>query len=92
VTVQATKTRRTPTKRVPTPNSGTPGASSPEAEFRRYSPDEVAALKLLPYSARMIREKCYRRELFCHRDGGRITFTAEDLRRNAELGAQAPAA
>lgn len=92
MTAQATKTRRAPAKAPKVPNPRTPQDSSAEAEFRRWSPDEVAALKLLPYTARMIREKCYRRELFCHRDGGRITFTAEDLRRNAELGAQAPAA
>jgi hypothetical protein len=38
----------------------------------------------------MLRQKCYRRELFCHSDGGRITFTADDLRRNNEIGAQVP--
>lgn len=92
MTAQATRTRRAPAKAPKAPKSRPPQASSAEAEFRRWSPDEVYALKLLPYTARMIREKCYRRELFCHRDGGRITFTADDLRRNAELGAQAPAA
>ncbi|MFD6025665.1 hypothetical protein [Streptomyces griseoluteus] len=62
-----------------------------EAEFRRWTPQEVVDRQLLPYrSARIVREKCYRRELFCHRDGGRITFTADDLRRNNELGAQVP--
>ncbi|WP_328657953.1 hypothetical protein [Streptomyces sp. NBC_00334] len=66
-------------------------AVSPEAEFRRWTPEEVVALQLLPYrSVRSVKEKCYRRELFCHRDGGRITFTADDLRRNNEMGAQAP--
>lgn len=85
MTAKATKTR-------PTRNSGAQSASSPEAEFRRYSPEEVYDLKLLPYNARTIREKCYRRELWFHNDGGRITFTVEDLRRNADLGAQAPAA
>ncbi|MEV8045908.1 hypothetical protein AB0P02_18985 [Streptomyces griseoluteus] len=72
------------TKAAPRPETG-------EAEFRRWTPQEVVDLKLLPYrSARIVREKCYRRELFCHRDGGRITFTADDLRRNNELGAQVP--
>jgi hypothetical protein len=80
VTAKATKTR-TPTVR----------PAQDAAEFRRWTPQEVVDLQLLPYrSARMVREKCYRRELFCHRDGGRITFTAEDLRRNNELGAQVP--
>lgn len=47
--------------------------------------------KLLPYrSARIIREKCYRRELHHHRDGGRITFTAADIRLNNETGAVQP--
>lgn len=82
MTAKATKTRRRPT---PTrPDTG-------EAEFRRWTPEEVVALQLLPYrSARAVREKCYRRELFCHTDGGRLTFTAEDLRRNSELGAVEP--
>ena len=82
MTAKATKTRRRPT-----PNRPDTG----EAEFRRWTPEEVVALQLLPYtSVRAVREKCYRRELFCHRDGGRITFTAEDLRRNSELGAVEP--
>lgn len=92
MTAQATKTRRAPAKAPKVPNPRTPHDSSAEAEFRRWTPDEVAELKLMPYSARMIREKCYRRELYFHDDGRRITFTVEDLRRNAQLGAQAPAA
>lgn len=81
MTVKATKTRR------PTPNRPETG----EAEFRRWTPEEVVQHQLLPYrSARAVREKCYRRELFCHRDGGRITFTAEDLRNNNEMGAVEP--
>jgi hypothetical protein len=80
VTAKATK-RRTPTVR----------PAQDEAEFRRWTPEEVVERRLLPYrSARMVREKCYRRELFCHRDGGRITFTAEDLRLNNEAGAVQP--
>lgn len=80
MTAKATK-KRTPPAR---PSQG-------EAEFRRWTPEEVVARQLLPYrSVRMVREKCYKRELFCHTDGGRITFTAEDLRMNNELGAQAP--
>jgi hypothetical protein len=81
VTAKATKTRKvTPTR----PDMG-------EAEFRRWTPEEVVERQLLPYrTARSIREKCYRRQLHHHRDGGRITFTAEDLRRNNELGAVEP--
>ncbi|CAL9665648.1 hypothetical protein SUDANB145_07382 (plasmid) [Streptomyces sp. enrichment culture] len=87
MTAMATKTRRVakPTKAHNFP------ASPPEAEFRRWTPDEVVALQLLPYSsARVLRDKCHRRELFHHRDGGRVTFTADDLRRNSEMGAQVP--
>jgi hypothetical protein len=81
VTAKATK------KRTPHTHPATQG----EAEFRRWTPEEVVALQLLPYSSvRTLRERCYRRELWHHKDGGRITFTAEDLRRNAEMGACAP--
>lgn len=80
MTARATKTR-TPTTH---PTQG-------EAEFRRWTPQEVVDRQLLPYrSARILREKCYRRELHHHRDGGRITFTAEDLRLNNEAGAVQP--
>ncbi|MFE9337702.1 hypothetical protein [Streptomyces sp. NPDC007063] len=64
-----------------------------ECELKRYSPEQVVKMQLLPYtSVRTVKEKCYRRELFHHTDGGRITFTAEDIRRNSELGAVAPLA
>ncbi|MFD4569336.1 hypothetical protein ACFWOX_33865 [Streptomyces sp. NPDC058467] len=80
MTAKATKTR-TPTVR----------PVQDEAEFRRWTPQEVVDRQLLPYrSARMVREKCYRRELHHHRDGGRITFTADDLRLNNEAGAVQP--
>lgn len=80
MTAKATKTRTTTVR--PTQD---------EAEFRRWTPQEVVDRQLLPYrSARMVREKCYRRELHHHRDGGRITFTAEDLRLNNEAGAVQP--
>ena len=87
----AKATKRTPSsKRTPTalPEKQ---ASQDGSEFRRWTPDEVVELKLLPYtSVRVLKERCYRRELFCHRDGGRITFTPEDLRRNNALGAVEP--
>jgi transcriptional regulator with XRE-family HTH domain len=64
-----------------------------ENELRRWSPQQVVDLQLLPYtSARTIKEKCYRRELWHHQDGRRITFTAEDIRRNAERTQVAPVA
>lgn len=81
MTAKATKTRIPHVSRTPTG----------EAEFRRWTPEQVVELQLLPYgSVRVLKERCYRRELWHHKDGGRITFTAEDLRRNAEMGACAP--
>jgi len=81
VTAMATKPR--------TPHASL--AQQGEAEFRRWTPEQVVELQLLPYSSiRTLKERCYRRELWFHKDGGRITFTAEDLRRNAEMGACAP--
>lgn len=80
MTAKATTKTRTPTR----PPMG-------EAELRRWTPEEVVELKLMPNSSvRSLKELCYRRQIWHHRDGGRITFTAEDLRRNAELGAVEP--
>lgn len=62
----------------------------PDDEFRRYSPEEVAANKWLPWSARNIRAKVHARLIFAHTDGGRITFTADDIRRTNELGQVVP--
>ncbi|MGW1137623.1 hypothetical protein [Streptomyces zhihengii] len=62
-----------------------------EAELFRWTPEEVVGRRLLPYqSVRSLKEKCYRREVFHHRDGGRITFTAEDLRRENARSAMRP--
>lgn len=54
--------------------------SEPIDELRRYTPEEVAAKGWLPYTARMIREKAYKHEIQCHKDGGRISLTADDIR------------
>lgn len=52
-----------------------------EAELVRWTPEEVVQAKLLPYrSVRMLKEACYRRRVVHHNDGGRITFTADDIR------------
>jgi hypothetical protein len=68
-------------------------ADENEDELRRYDPEEVVAKRWLPYkSARVLREKCYRREVIHHNDGGRITFTAEDIRQENARTAVAPAA
>ncbi len=89
MTAQATRPRRTRK----TANSVPDHTSSCEAELRRWTPEEVIEKQLMPYrSLRNLTDKCHRGELFCHKDGGRVTFTAEDLRCNAQLGAQAPAA
>ncbi|HKW93136.1 MAG TPA: hypothetical protein VJX92_14665 [Methylomirabilota bacterium] len=88
MTAKATKTP--PTHPLHTP-------SEAEAEFRRWTPEEVVAKQLLPYkSVRVLRQKCYAHEVHHHKDGGRITFTADDLRkenaRTAVVPFQAPAA
>ncbi len=76
-----------PTRPAPT----SPVPVHDEAEFRRWTPDEVIAKRLLPYtSARVLKQKCYRREIHHHNDGGRITFTAEDLRKENERTAVTP--
>ena len=81
MTAKATKTR------IPHPRPAAQG----EAEFRRWTPEQVVEQQLLPYSSvRTLKERCYRREIWHHNDNRRITFTAEDLRRNAEMGACAP--
>lgn len=62
-----------------------------EIELVRWDPEEVVAKQLLPYkSVRVLKEKCYRREVIHHNDGGRITFTAEDIRRENERTAVVP--
>jgi hypothetical protein len=66
--------------------------TEPIDELRRYTPEQVAARGWLPFTPRMIREKCYRRQLQHHGDGGRITFTAADIRAyNAASARQVPA-
>ncbi|MFD3835363.1 hypothetical protein ACFWWC_03775 [Streptomyces sp. NPDC058642] len=62
-----------------------------EAEYRRWTPEEVIELQLLPYrSVRVLKRLCYRRAIHHHLDGGRITFTPEDLRRENERTAVVP--
>lgn len=62
-----------------------------ETELRRWTPEEVVAKQLLPYkSPRTLREKAYRREVHCHLDGGRLSFTAEDIRQENARNAVVP--
>lgn len=63
----------------------------PIDELRRYTPEEVAARGWLPFTPRVIREKCYRRQLQHHGDGGRITLTADDIRAWNESSTRRPA-
>lgn len=70
MTAKATNTTKPPTR------------LDDEAELRRWTPEQVVAKQLLPYkSVRVLKQKCYRRQVFHHLDAGRITFTAEDIRR-----------
>lgn len=56
-----------------------------EEQLIRWSPEEVVKKQLLPYkSVRSLKEKCYRREVYHHLDGGRITFSPESIRREIE--------
>lgn len=53
-----------------------------ELDLVRWTPEEVVVKQLLPYrSVRLLKEACYRREIYHHQDNGRITFTPDDLRR-----------
>lgn len=64
-----------------------------ETALRRWSPQQVVDLQLLPYtSVRTLKAKCHARKLWHHQDNGRITFTAEDIRRNNEAAQVAPVA
>ncbi|MFE9886811.1 hypothetical protein [Streptomyces scopuliridis] len=70
-----------------------PSRIDEENEFRRWTPQEVVDKRLLPYtSVRVLRLKCYHRQVFHHNDGGRISFTADDLRRENARTAVAPIA
>jgi hypothetical protein len=64
-----------------------------ELDLVRWTPEEVVEKGLLPYkSVRVLREKCYKREVFCHLDGGRITFTPDDIRLENDRTQVAPLA
>lgn len=64
-----------------------------EIALRRWTPQEVVDLQLLPYtSVRTLKAQCHARKLWHHQDNGRITFTADDIRRNNEAGQVKPVA
>lgn len=61
------------------------------ADLRRLTPEEVVEKQLLPYrSVRVLKQHCYDRKVHHHLDGGRITFTLDDLRKEAERTAVEP--
>ncbi|MFJ6348598.1 hypothetical protein ACIQKB_03875 [Streptomyces sp. NPDC092046] len=63
------------------------------ADLIRWSPEFVVKHGLLPYtSARVLKEKCYKRLVFHHNDGGRITFSPMSIRREHERTLVAPLA
>lgn len=63
-----------------------------EVELVRWTPEEVVEKQLLPYrSVRLLKARCYRREVYHHLDGRRITFTAEDIRKENARTAVVPA-
>jgi hypothetical protein len=68
-----------------------PPTEAGEDELRRWTPEEVVANRWLPYkSARVLREKAYKYDVHCHKDGGQITFTADDIRRENARTAVVP--
>lgn len=75
------------TRKPPTPQSSVPIES-----LQRFTPEQAYELELMPYKPDTFRKKAQLRQVYHHRDGGRITVTREDLRRNAELGQAAPLA
>ena len=63
------------------------------ADLIRWSPEEVVKHGLLPYrSARVLRDKCYKRLVFHHNDGGRITFSPMSIRAEHQRTLVAPLA
>lgn len=64
----------------------------PIETLERFTPEQVVALGLTPYRLSTLKKKAQLRQIHHHRDGMKITFTREDLRRNAELGETAPLA
>ncbi|MET9704897.1 helix-turn-helix domain-containing protein [Streptomyces griseus] len=67
-----------------------PPIEAGDDELKRYTPEQVHGFGWLPWSPRKIRELAYAREIYAHRDGGRITLTREDVRRTSALGEITP--
>jgi hypothetical protein len=81
VTAKATKAPPTTAKKTATRRTAAQRKAAEEDELKRWTPEEVVAKQLLPYtSVRWLKQKCYQRKIHHHNDSGRITFTAEDIR------------
>lgn len=95
--VTAKATAAPPTRAKQTPSQGLTAAqkrkAADEIELVRWTPEEVVDKQLLPYrSVRVLKQRCYRRQVIHHNDGGRITFTSDDIRRENERTAVTPIA
>lgn len=64
--------------------------TAPIDHLKRYTPEQVAENGWLPWSAGNIRKKAYKREIYFHSDGGKITLTVEDILRTNALSAVEP--
>ena len=85
-----TKARKATRRRTPTLAAL---KEAEEADLIRWTPEEVVEKKLLPYtSVRMLKEKCYKRQVYCHLDGGRITFSPMSIRMEHQRTLVAPLA
>ncbi len=91
MTRKATRRHHSKLKRLLAASAKSRAEQGDATEFRRWTPEEVVEKQLLPYrSARVLKNRCYRREVHHHLDGGRITFTPEDLRKENERTAVVP--
>lgn len=60
------------------------------AELVHFTPEEVAANRWLPFTARTLRDKANAREIPHSKAGGRITFRLAHIREIAEMGDARP--
>lgn len=94
MTAEATNASPTKAKKATTARAekAAQAKAAEEVELVRWTPEEVVEKQLLPYkSVRLLKERCYRREVHCHLDNRRITFTADDIRRENARTAVVPA-
>ncbi|MFE0727893.1 hypothetical protein ACFW2X_06515 [Streptomyces antibioticus] len=88
---KATRRHHSKLKRLLAASAAQREAVEESSEFRRLTPEEVVAKQLLPYrSVRVLKQRCYERKIHHHLDGGRITFTLDDLRKETARTAVEP--